>query len=240
MSEYHQDNLITVSLTLPVSKLAAVYALLAGAASPAVLRGSTAAAAEGPKASAGNSASVAETPATETSPSVENAGTASTPAASASSENDGQRDAAGTLFDPARHTGTKVKSGLWRMKTGLSRGPNEGEDSPTYVNPNGGTPAPAAASSAAPSTAPAEDDEFAAFRAAATPAATTERSWTDADLSQLCNQAAIADGGPDRVKGIIAEFVPAGAQQHSRSIPAHQREAFAQKVEATFGIKYAG
>lgn len=230
MSDYHQDNLITVSLTLPVSKLAAVYALLAGAASPAVLRGSTAAVAEAPKASTGNSASVAETPATETSPSVENAGTASTPAAPASSENDGQRDAAGTLFDPARHTGTKVKSGLWRMKTGLSRGPNEGEDSPTYVNPNGGTPAPAAA----------EDDEFAAFRAAATPAATTERSWTDADLSQLCNQAAIADGGPDRVKGIIAEFVPAGAQQHSRSIPAHQREAFAQKVEATFGIKYAG
>lgn len=161
----------------------------------------------------------------------------------ASSENEGQRDAAGTLFDPARHTGTKVKSGLWRMKTGLSRGPGEGEDSPTYVNPNASAPAPAAASTPAPASAPVEDDEFAAFRAAATtstPAPAPARSWTDADLSQLCNQAAIADGGPDRVKAIIAEFTPAGAAQHSRSIPAEQREAFAQKVEATFNIKYAG
>lgn len=34
----------------------------------------------------------------------------------------GEKDAAGTLFDPARHTGTLVKSsGLWRMKVGLSR-----------------------------------------------------------------------------------------------------------------------
>lgn len=223
MSEY-------VMVPVHTSKLASVFALLAGVSAAAV-------------ASPSGNASAAVTPATEPSPSAETAGTASTPAAVASSENEGQRDAAGTLFDPARHTGTKVKSGLWRMKTGLSRGPGEGEDSPTYVNPNASAPAPAAASTPAPASAPVEDDEFAAFRAAATtstPAPAPARSWTDADLSQLCNQAAIADGGPDRVKAIIAEFTPAGAAQHSRSIPAEQREAFAQKVEATFNIKYAG
>jgi len=216
-----------VMVPVHVSKLTAVFALLAGAATVAIATGNVAAAA--------NAAS-------EPSPSVETAGTASTTAAPASSEaneNTGTTDAAGTIFDPARHTGSIVKSGLWRMKTGMSRGPNEGEDSPTYVNPNA-TPAPAATSTPAPSTAAEEDDEFAAFRTAAAASAPVARSWTDADLSKLCNQAALKAGGPDSVKAVIAKFAPEGAPQHSRSIPAENREAFAVEVETSHGIKYEG
>ena len=33
----------------------------------------------------------------------------------------GERDADGHLFDPAMHTGTKTKAGLWRMKVGVAR-----------------------------------------------------------------------------------------------------------------------
>lgn len=224
------------------------------------------------------------------SPTADQSGTPSTPEAASPSENDGKTDAAGTVFDPARHTGTTVKSGLWRMKTGLSRPENEGENSPTYVKPgdtaaagtktpppppgaktppppptpavdpnrptdpafihdngdgtelwyvgdawDGGHPVPGAAA------APAEDDEFAAFAAAATAGATAQaRSWTDADLSKLCNQAATKDGNPARVKPIIAKFTPAGAVEHSKNIPADQREAFAKEVEATIGITYEG
>lgn len=34
-------------------------------------------------------------------------------------------DAAGVAFDPARHTGTLTKAGLWRMKVGVRRPENE-------------------------------------------------------------------------------------------------------------------
>jgi hypothetical protein len=34
---------------------------------------------------------------------------------------EGERDADGHLFDPAMHTGTKTKAGLWRMKVGVAR-----------------------------------------------------------------------------------------------------------------------
>ena len=81
-----------VMVPVHVSKLAAVFALLAGAAPVAV--------------ATGNAAAVV-TPAMEPSPSVGTAGTASTPVADTSSvpnENEGKRDAAGTLFDASRHT----------------------------------------------------------------------------------------------------------------------------------------
>lgn len=161
------------------------------------------------------------------------------PAPVAAGENSGKRDAAGTLFDPARHTGSIVKSGLWRMKAGLARGPGEGEDA---IPKAGGEPVPAAIPAAAP--VAAEDDEFAAFRAAASaqaapvPAAPAVRTWTDADLSALCNQAAMATGNPEPIKGIIARYVPAGEAQHSRAIPATHREPFAQEIERTFNIQY--
>jgi hypothetical protein len=32
-----------------------------------------------------------------------------------------ETDAAGHTFDPALHTGTKTKAGLWRMKVGVAR-----------------------------------------------------------------------------------------------------------------------
>lgn len=46
------------------------------------------------------------------------------------STSDGERDAAGVLWDPAKHAGTKAKvaSGLWRMKVGVKRPEGEGED----------------------------------------------------------------------------------------------------------------
>jgi hypothetical protein len=74
----------------------------------------------------------------------------------------------------------------------------------------------------------------------ASTAAPTARTWADADLSKLCNQAAVAKGSPEPVKAIIAKFVPAGEPAHSRSIPMDQREAFAVEVETTLGIVYEG
>lgn len=239
--------------------------------------------------SAGNSA--APIPISNGTPAAP-ASSPSAPSSPAATPNaSGETDAAGVVFDPARHTGTKVKSGLWRLKTGLSRPENEGENSPNYVNPNGGNSSAAPSAPGAPSvptpptpvavapaidpnrptaeghthdngdgteqwwngsawdggkhpipgSAPAaveEDDEFAAFRAAAgsTPAA---RTWADADLAKLCNQAAVATNDPEKVKAIIAKYVPAGGVPHSRNIPADQRENFARDVETSFSIQYA-
>lgn len=39
----------------------------------------------------------------------------------------GDKDAAGTVFDPERHTGSKTKAGLWRMKVGVSRPESESQ-----------------------------------------------------------------------------------------------------------------
>ena len=153
----------------------------------------------------------------------------------------GERDAAGTLFDPARHTGTKVKSGLWRLKAGVPRGP--GEDLPAGT-PNAataaGSPSSGTATAGAASAAVEEDDEFAAFAAAAAPATAKARTWTDADLSKLANQAATKLGSPDKVKSTIAKHVPEGLTPHSRNIPADKREAFASELESVAGIEYAG
>lgn len=47
----------------------------------------------------------------------------------------GDLDAAGVKLDLFRHTGTLTKSGLWRMKVGVARPDEEGENSPNYVKP---------------------------------------------------------------------------------------------------------
>jgi hypothetical protein len=39
----------------------------------------------------------------------------------------GEKDAAGTVFDPERHTGSKTQAGLWRMKVGVSRPESESQ-----------------------------------------------------------------------------------------------------------------
>lgn len=89
--------------------------------------------------------------------------------------------------------------------------------------------------------APAEDDEFAQFAtAAAAPVVAAARKWSDADLSKLCNQCAVKDGNPDRVKPVLAKYVPEGEVQHSRNIPEASREAFASELESVFELQYAG
>lgn len=162
--------------------------------------------------------------------------------ATAISGADGERDAAGVLWDPERHASTKGKTqaGLWRMKVGVSR--PESESAPAAGNPGIGT---SAATSSPIATAQVngvdEDDEFAAFRSAATTTtAPAMRNWTDGDLSKLCNQAALKAGGPEGVKTIITKFVAEGSIPHSRNIAADQRENFAKEVEAAFGIVYEG
>jgi len=242
MSKTYNASDLLVSVPVPISMLGAVYALLGGVSGVAVARGSTVAEAAASKPEVellDNSASGAIG---STLGGVE-------PDASGPAQA-GERDAAGTLFDPARHTGTKVKSGLWRLKAGVPRGP--GEDLPagtpnaaTAANsPSSGTAtagvASAAAAAGSSSAAVEEDDEFAAFAAAAAPATANARTWTDADLSKLANQAATKLGSPDKVKATIAKHVPEGLTPHSRNIPAEKREAFASELESVAGIEYAG
>jgi len=168
----------------------------------------------------------------------------------------GEVDAAGWPWDESLHASTKgtTKDGLWRMKVGVSRpAPKPGfpkETGGTGTPANGTMPAASATASSAPATSTGEDDdEFAAFRAAADKANGTDaaaaasipaRKWTDADLGALCNQAAVKLGDPAPVKALIAEFVPDGIVPHSRNIPADERENFAQAVELKAGIEFAG
>lgn len=126
-------------------------------------------------------------------------------------------------------------------------------DAATATEPAGSsqTPAPesAPASQDGSPAAGEDDDEFAAFRAAAAKsdaedaaakASVPARKWTDADLGALCNQAAVKLGDPSPVKEIIAQFIPEGTVAHSRNIPEDQRENFAKAVEAKAGIEFAG
>lgn len=207
-----------ISVNVPEDRLSAVYALLAGTAVASIARGLSVQAASNLAQSA--------------SPVEEN--TAPT----------GEVDAAGTPFDPARHTGTKVKSGLWRLKTGVARLPGEelpveGAGSPNVAAAGASQSSGSTSTGGAP-VAVEEDDEFAAFAAAAAPAKAVARTWTDADLSKLANQAATKLGSPDKVKATIAKHVPEGLTPHSRNIPADKREAFAVDLESVAGIEYAG
>ena len=135
-------------------------------------------------------------------------------------------DSAGVPFDPDLHTGTLKKDGTWRVKKGKA------EEAAALVE------------EVAVDEPEEEVDEFAAFKeAAAQPSEPIEvpaRTWTDADLGQLCNDAAVKLSNPVPVKELIAKYVPEGEVAHSRNIPNDQREVFAQEVEAVAGIEYAG
>lgn len=153
-------------------------------------------------------------------------------------------DAAGVAWDPEKHASTKTKvgSGLWRMKVGVKRPDGEGEEA---IKGGAGSATGAGSSGSSGqvvnTAAGAEDDEFAAFYAAAgTGGAAQARTWADADLAKLCNQAAVKAGSPVGVKEEIAKFCPAGEIPHSRLIPADKREEFAKAVEQRFGIVYEG
>lgn len=71
------------------------------------------------------------------------------------STSDGERDAAGVLWDPAKHAGTKAKvaSGLWRMKVGVKRLPGEGEEA---IPKGEGSVAPSASSTGNPPPPPGQ------------------------------------------------------------------------------------
>lgn len=168
----------------------------------------------------------------------------------------GEVDAGGHPWSPELHASTKgvTKDGYWRMKVGVSRPADLPGFPKTGAAPTAGAPATESGTGSAPSTPVAtatveDEDEFAAFRAAADKSAGADaaaaasvpaRKWTDADLGALCNQAAVKFGDPAPVKAIIQEFVPADAVPHSRNIPDDKREAFAKAVEAKAEITFAG
>lgn len=176
-------------------------------------------------------------------------------AASASPSDDGTLDAGGWPWSADMHASTKgtTKEGFWRMKVGVARP----ADKPGFPIPDAGStstgsagPEASSQSEDAPSEAAGsgEDDEFAAFRAAAeasdkveaaAAASVPERKWTDADLGSLCNQAAVKLGDPTPIKDLIAEYVTEGETAHSRNIPEDSRAAFAAAVEAKTGITFA-
>jgi hypothetical protein len=176
------------------------------------------------------------------------------------SSDDTELDAHGHAWSADLHASTrgKTKEGLWRMKPGAVRpDPKPGfpiEDASMSTESTGeteSTPSEAApiVDAAPTEQAPAEDDEFAAFRAAdaklaeqdaAAVASVPARKFTDADLSAVCNQAAVKLGDPAPVKALIAEFVPEGEIQHSRMIPDAKRADFVAAVEAKAGIEFAG
>ncbi len=164
-------------------------------------------------------------------------------------------DADGHPFDPALHTGTLTKAGLWRMKAGVARPepmPGFSDNLLATSTTNTGTESQAAGiAQSEPATSMDEDDqdEFAAFRKASEKVSAVEqkaaaevpaRKWADGDLALLCNQAATKLGDPAPVKAIIQQFVPEGEVPHSRNIPVESREAFASAVEAKAGIVFAG
>jgi hypothetical protein len=172
-------------------------------------------------------------------------------------------DSKGIPFDPSIHTGTKNKDGTWRVKKGMADKAAELEPiktlsetstpSPAIPVADGATEQDGSTQTEEPVSAAAlpddEEDEFAAFTAAAAKvdaieeaavASIPERVWTDADLGALCNQAAIKLNDPVPVKALIAEFVPAGEVAHSRNVPADKRAAFVAAVEAKTGIEFAG
>ncbi len=235
-----------IMLPIPVSQFTAVCALLGGAvvaanrprpierAEPA-----TEPASAGPEISA------------QADPASAGSGPIATTAASLS---DGEVDAHGHPWSADLHasTKTKTKEGLWRLKVGATRPdplPGFPVEGPTGTSESGA--ASEATGSATTAAAPSndEDDEFAAFREAAAAsdakdaeaaAAAPMRKWTDADLSALCNQAAMKLGGPEKVKEAIARFIPEGQVAHSRNIPEENREEFANAVEEVAGIEFAG
>lgn len=252
---YQNENF--VMMPVPASMFAAVCAVLGGGVSVAALASGGA----GKPATEPKPNTTTEKPASGDGPQAtalkdagfEAAGAAAGDAAPAGDAN--EVDAAGWPWSADLHAATKgkTKDGLWRMKVGVSRPDPKPGFPKTDAAPTAGAPASERGTASAPSTPAAtatdEDDEFAAFRAAADKSNATDaaaaasapaRKWTDADLGALCNQAAVKLGDPAPVKAIIAEHVPEGQVPHSRNIPEDRREAFAQAVEAKADIKFAG
>lgn len=259
-----------IMMPIPASQYTAVCALLGGAAMIAVGSSGAGAPSTGNAGSTETDAKPVTVDASGNSGTQESGASAGTgeTATNTASPSDGEIDAHGHPWNPDLHAGTKgkTKDGLWRMKVGVTRpdpkpgfpvdnggqsadtGTSTATDTPSATSQTATEPASAPAATSAPETA--EDDEFAAFRAAASAsdqvdasaaaAAPTARQWSDADLGALCNQAAVKLGDPAPIKEIIGQYVPAGEVAHSRNIPAEKREDFAKAVEAKAGIEFAG
>ena len=229
-----------IMLPIPVADYRAVCAVLAGV-SVANLAAPIA---------AGNEIVQSSDPAPAASTATTNVAAASD-ASESSSEGDLGLDAHGHPWNAELHASTKgqTKDGLWRLKPGASR-PDPMPGYPKEAGEEAAEEAAADAIDAEPGNSPdggessptAEDDEFAAFRDAADEGEPepVERKWTEADMSKLCNQAAVKLGDPGPIKNIIAKYVPEGETPHSRNIPDDQREAFAQEVESKAGIEFDG
>jgi hypothetical protein len=240
-----------IHMPIPASMFTAVCALLGSGATIVAL---------GPLPSEPvkqDTALVSDGPETfgQESPVSDGNGPSATNTASPSDPND--VDTGGWPWDPEMHASTKgkTKDGYWRMKVGVSR-PADKPGFPltdagsTSIESTGVAESLPSTDAAAPAAGPVEeDDEFAAFRKAAeasdmnetvAAAAVPARKWTDADLSALCNQAAVKLGDPTPVKTIIAQFVPEGEVQHSRMVPDDKRAAFAAAIEEKAGIEFAG
>jgi hypothetical protein len=232
-----------IMMPIPSSAFTAVCALLGGASLAALNVPQT----RGP--------GTADKPAPEPQPEPQPAAQAQ-PAGGGSTDT-GEIDAHGHPWSEALHASTKgkTKDGLWRMKVGVSRPaplpgfPKDGAATGTASSGAGSPAGTSATTGSAGSAAGEDEDEFAAFRAAAeksnagdaaAAASVPARKWTDADLGSLCNQAAVKLGDPAPIKAVIAEFVPEGQVPHSRNIPDDKREDFAKAVEAKAGITFAG
>jgi hypothetical protein len=241
-----------IQMPIPASMFTAVCALLGGTnTTQPVAVGKV----EFVKQATAPASDTSETDVQE-SPVSDGTGPTATNTASPSDPND--VDAHGHAWSADLHASTKgkTKEGLWRMKPGAVRpDPKPGfpiEDTSTSTENTGeteSTPSEAAPIVDAAPAEPTEDDEFAAFRAAdaklaeqdaAAVASIPARKFTDADLSAVCNQAAVKLGDPAPVKALIAEFVPEGEIQHSRMIPDAKRADFVAAVEAKAGIEFAG
>lgn len=253
-----------IMMPVPAKAYSAVCALLGGAimvANPAF--GQPAGGASGNAGNVGDTGA-APIPAAEPSASVAEA---SPVAATTDGVNvpagDVEIDAHGHPWNEAMHASTKgkTKDGLWRMKVGVSRpdplpgfpvdngGASADTGTSQATDTNSATSQTATAPGSAPTATDGDEDEFAAFRAAAdasnaadaaAAASVPARQFSDADLGALCNQAAVKLGDPSPVKEIIARFVPEGQVAHSRNIPTERREEFAKEVEAKAGISFAG
>jgi hypothetical protein len=229
------DEFIEMRVMVRASQIPSVYAVLAG------------------------STAIVEKKATPIMASASTGDVASDPApmeAPAPVETPEGVDAHGHAWDASLHasTGSKTKEGLWRMNKGVTRpAPLEGypkedigtteqvqEDSPQE---NSATEPTVTETESVPEVT-TEEDEFAAFTAAAqeveapSEVKIPERVWTDADLGVLCNKAAVKMGNPSQIKEVIAKYIPEGVVSHSRNIAETDRAAFAAEIEELAGVKF--
>lgn len=156
-------------------------------------------------------------------------------------------DSAGVPFDPEVHTGTKLKDGTWRAKKGMADKAAElaaaAEPEPEETSQSVDDAGTDNASDVQESSD--EEDEFAAFANAGTAVeqpVVPARTWTDADIASLINQAANKIGASrvEEIKAVIANYTPKGVVPHSRHVPVDRREDFARAIEELAEIEFAG